>query len=174
MILFFHILYSNLNHYTYNYVHIYLCNTAVSFFTLGQRLGALDLEGNTPPECQEFINEVNNFFDSTTKLLLSVPTYMIYRNKQWKYSVNSQRAVKDLAMKFISKRLDEIKEEDKQLLQQAADDEAPVKVDFLTYLVHSGKMSLDAITANVIDLMTAGVDTVCYLYPQSSCYVVRH
>ena len=119
------------------------------------------MEGNTPPECQEFINEVNNFFDSTMKLFLSVPTYMIYRNKQWKYSVNSQRAVKDLAMKFISKRLDEIKEEDKQLLQQATDDEAPVKVDFLTYLVHSGKMSLDAITANVIDLMTAGVDTVC-------------
>lgn len=119
------------------------------------------MEGNTPPECQEFINEVNNFFDSTLKLFLSVPTYMIYRNKQWKYAVNSQRAVKNLAMKFISKRLDEIKEEDKQLLQQATDDEAPVKVDFLTYLVHSGKMSLDAITANVIDLMTAGVDTVC-------------
>ena len=76
--------------------------------------------------------------------------------------MNSQRAVKDLAMKFISKRLDEIEEEDKQRLQQATEDEVPIKVDFLTYLVHLGKMSLDAITANVIDLMTAGVDTVCY------------
>ena len=76
--------------------------------------------------------------------------------------MNSQRAVKDLAMKFISERLDEIEEEDKQLLQQAAEDEAPVKVDFLTYLVHSEKMGLDAITANVIDLMTAGVDTVSH------------
>ena len=65
-------------------------------------------------------------------------------------------------MKFISKRLDEIKEEDRQLLQQDTADEAPVKVDFLTYLVHSGKMDLGAITANVIDLMTAGVDTVSF------------
>lgn len=120
------------------------------------------MEGNTPPECQEFIDEVGNFFELFAKFFLSVPTYLIYRNKLWRSSVNSQRAVKDLAMKFISKRLDEIKEEDKQLLQQATEDEAPVKVDFLTYLVHSGKMSLDAITANVIDLMTAGVDTVSH------------
>lgn len=120
------------------------------------------MEGNTPPECQEFIDQVGNFFELTMKLFLSIPTYLIYRNKLWRSSVNTQRAVKDLAMKFISKRLDEIKEEDKQLLQQATEDEAPIKVDFLTYLVHSGKMSLDAITANVIDLMTAGVDTVRY------------
>ena len=67
-------------------------------------------------------------------------------------------------MMFITKRLEQIKEEDKQLLlHHDAADEAPVKVDFLTYLVHSGKMSLEAITANVIDLMMAGVDTVsCY------------
>ena len=133
---------------------------AVSFFTLGQRLGALDLDENIPPECQEFIDQVGNFFELTMKLFLSVPTYLIYRNKLWKATVDSQAAVKDLAMKFISKRLKEIKEEDKQLLQQATEDEAPVKVDFLTYLVHSEKMSIDAITANVIDLMTAGVDTV--------------
>ena len=133
---------------------------AVSFFALGQRLGALDLEGNTPPECQEFIDQVGIFFESFMKFFVTVPTYLIYRNKLWRSTVNAQRAVKDLAMKFISARLDEIKEEDKQLLQQATDDEAPVKVDFLTYLVHSGKMSLDAVTANVIDLMTAGVDTV--------------
>ena len=97
------------------------------------------------------------------KLFLSVPTYLIYRNKLWRSSVDSQRAVKELAMKFISKRLEKIEEEDKQLIQQASGDEAPVKVDFLTYLVHSGKMSLNAITANVIDLMTAGVDTVSLL-----------
>lgn len=65
-------------------------------------------------------------------------------------------------MKFITQRLDEIEEKDKQLLQQDTGDEAPVKVDFLTYILHSGKMSLDAITANIIDLLTAGVDTVCY------------
>lgn len=135
---------------------------AVSFFTLGQRLGALDLEGNTPPECQEFINGVRNFFEISAKLLFSIPTYLIYRNKLWRSNVDAQRTVKDLAMKFISKRLDEIEEEDKQLLQQATDDEAPVKVDFLTYLVHSGKMNLDAITANVVDLLAAGVETVCY------------
>lgn len=126
-------------------------------------MGALDLEGNAPPECQEFIDQVGDFFDSTLKVFFSLPVYLIYRNKTWRTAVNCQRAVKDLAMNFITKRLDEIDEESKKLLEQNTEDEVPVKVDFLTYLVHSGKMSLDAITANVIDLMTAGVDTVsCY------------
>lgn len=133
---------------------------AVSFFTLGRRMGALDTEGNAPPECQEFIDQVGVFFESTAQLFLSIPLYYIYRNKLWRTSVNSQRAVKDLAMNFITKRLEEIEEDDAKLLEQHTEDEAPVKVDFLTYLVHSGKMSLNAITANVIDLMTAGVDTV--------------
>ena len=136
--------------------------TAVSFFTLGQRLGALDLEGNAPPECLEFIDKVGDFFELTSKLFLSLPIYRIYRNKLWRNAVKSQRDVKDLAMRFITKRLDEIEEEDKKLLEQHhEDDDPPLKVDFLTYLVHSGKMNLNAITANVIDLMTAGVDTVC-------------
>ena len=149
-------------------VHRYISNSssisAVSFFTLGQRLGALDTDGNTPPECQQFIDEIAGFFENVINLFFSVPNYRIYRNKIWRTTVNSQRAVKDLAMMFITKRLDQIKEEDKQLLlHHDASDEAPVKVDFLTYLVHSGKMSLEAITANVIDLMMAGVKTVsCY------------
>ena len=133
--------------------------TAVSFFTLGRRLGALDVDGATPPECQEFIDKVGLFFESTAKLFFSLPVYRIYRTKAWRTTVNTQRDVKDLAMNFITRRLSEIEEEDK-LLAQHAGDEAPVKVDFLTYLVHSGKMSLNAITANVIDLLTAGVDTV--------------
>ena len=119
------------------------------------------MEGNAPPECQEFIDTVGVFFDLTAKMFLSVPVYRIYHNKLWRDSVKAQRDMKDLAMMFITKRLEEIEEEDKKLLEQHhKDDDPPLKVDFLTYLVHSGKMSLNAITANVIDLMMAGVDTV--------------
>lgn len=52
-------------------------------------------------------------------------------------------------------------EEEKRLLEEGEDDdEPPVGVDFVTFMMHAGKMDLDAIAANAVDLMAAGVDTV--------------
>ena len=53
--------------------------------------------------------------------------------------------------------------------------EAPEKVDILTYLVHSGKQSLEEAATNAVDLMTAGIDTVskysCRILKQSSSQI---
>ena len=52
-------------------------------------------------------------------------------------------------------------EDDKRLLEEGKeDDEPPVGVDFVTFMMHAGKMDLDAIATNAVDLMAAGVDTV--------------
>ena len=39
-------------------------------------------------------------------------------------------------------------------------EEVPAKEDFLTSLMHSGKLSMDQVTGNVVDMHSAGVDTV--------------
>ena len=52
-------------------------------------------------------------------------------------------------------------EEEKRLLEEGKeDDEPPVGVDFITFMMHAGKMDLDTIATNAVDLMAAGVDTV--------------
>ena len=57
-------------------------------------------------------------------------------------------AVKELAMKFIEERLSEIEKDQKALLEKEKDeDEAPDRVDFLTYLFYSGKMALKKLQA---------------------------
>ncbi len=75
------------------------------------------------------------------------------------------RTVHKLAHQFINEKLAEIAEEDKKALEAAtSEEEAPDKVDFITYLVHSGKMSVEEISVNVVDILSAGVETVCIKY----------
>ena len=52
-------------------------------------------------------------------------------------------------------------EEEKRLLKERGDDDdPPVGVDFITFMIHAGKMDLDTISINAFDLIGAGVDTV--------------
>ena len=133
---------------------------AVTFFVLGKRLGALSENGATP-ETQEYIATVGRFFVDLTDLLFALPLYKVYRTKLWKSVVNDQVTLQKLSMKMINKKLAEIEEKDRQALEAASGEEvAPEKVDFITYMVHSGKMSLEELSAIVIDLLSAGVETV--------------
>ena len=134
----------------------------------GKRLGALETTGSIPPDCKEFINQTGQLFSLSTDLLFSLPLYKIYPTKKWKDVVKCQRAVKELAMKFIEEKLSKT-EEHKQMLKKD-NEEAPAKVDFLTYLLYSGKMSLGGITTNIIDLLIAGVDTVRSIITHDAVY----
>ena len=53
--------------------------------------------------------------------------------------------------------MEEIKEKDDNLL---TNDEVPEKVDFLTYMIHCGELSIEEISINAADLLGGGVDTV--------------
>ena len=60
-------------------------------------------------------------------------------------------------------------EEEKRLLEEGQeDDEPPAGVDFITFMMHAGKMDLDTITMNAVDLMSAGIDTV------NHCHGLHH
>ena len=66
-----------------------------------------------------------------------------------------------MARRYINEKLAEIEEADRKALEAASgEEEAPEKVDFVTYLVHSGKMSIEELSVNVVDLLSAGVETV--------------
>ena len=128
---------------------------------MGKRLGSLTSTGEALPESQEFITAVGDIFTGAIELLFALPLYRIYRTKAWKDFVRANIQVHKLARKFINEKLAEIEEENMKALEAAgSEEEAPDKVDFLTYLVHSGKMSIEEVTVNIVDLMTAGVETV--------------
>ena len=58
-------------------------------------------------------------------------------------------------------QLAQVTEEEKRLTEEGAEDDEPaVGVDFVTFMMHAGKMDVDAIAGNAVDLMAAGVDTV--------------
>ena len=128
---------------------------------MGKRLGSLSSSGDVSPDSQEFITTVGKFFSDITDLIFSLPLYRIYPTKIWKSVVSTNIKMYKLATKFINEKLAEIEEEDRKALEAAgSEEEAPDKVDFLTYLVHSGKMSIDEVSANIVDLLSAGVETV--------------
>ena len=85
---------------------------------------------------------------------------MLYPTKNWKDLMKAFQRVFEISMKHIKEKLEEIKEEDTRALENDEDQQAPVGVDFLTYMSHAGKMPLEKITSNAIDLMSAGIDTV--------------
>ena len=130
---------------------------AVAYFVLGKRLGSLEA-GQIPPDCKAFIESVHRFFDVTFELAFSVPFYLLWETKLWKETVDSMASVNNLAMKFIKERMQEITEEEKRALENSK--EVPGEVDFLTYLVHSGKLSPEELSTNTVDLLMAGVETV--------------
>ncbi len=136
--------------------------SAVALFSLGKRIGALTATGETSPESQEFIEHVEKLFNDMVDVLFALPIYMIYPTKKWKDLLELNRTVHKLAHRFIDNKLAEIAEEDRRVLEAASDEEeAPEKVDFITYLVHSGKMSVEEISVNVVDVLSAGIETVC-------------
>ena len=133
---------------------------AVAFFVFGKRFGALSENGATP-ECQEFIAAVERIFVDVIELFFALPLYKIYPTKVWKNIVNDEITMHRLAMNMINEKLAAIEEEDRKALEAASgEEEAPEKVDFITYLVHSGKMSIEEVSVNIIDILSAGVETV--------------
>ena len=129
----------------------------MAYFVLGKRLGCLEA-GQIPPDCKAFIDSVNRSFTSTFELIFAVPFYLLWENKIWKEGVDSMASVNNLAMKFIKERMQEITEEEKRALENS--EEVPGEVDFLTYLVHSGKLSPEVLSSNAVDLLSAGIETV--------------
>ena len=133
---------------------------AIALYMLGKRMGSLKLD--PPPDCVEFINWVDQLFKANLILSLSLPVHNMWENKAMRKFVEAQSNVFRIAHKYVKERVEEIDQLDEKIL--AGSEEAPPKVDFLTYLMHSGTLNMEAMTATVIDMLFAGVDTVRHYY----------
>ena len=112
--------------------------------------------GGAPKECQEYVNHVQNLFLATQQLFTSLPLYKIYPTQSWKLLLESQRHMYEISMRHIEEKVKDIREHD------SGDTEPSDGEDFISYMVHKGQMSLEEVTANAADLLSAGVDTVSY------------
>lgn len=134
--------------------HYYCFHTAVAFFVLGKRLGALDID-NMPPDCQEFISVIQEFFTASQELLFSLPLYKLYPTKTWRKLKEMQIKGYQIGLKFINDRIREVKEK-----EEGGREETNETLDFLTYMIENSGLTLDEISINALDLLGAGVDTV--------------
>ena len=118
------------------------------------------MEDPVPQECQELIDSSQDFLESSQKIVLGPPSYK--NSKAYENFKKSQAKMYNLALKMVEERAKEILEEDQRLAQagESDEEEGPIQVDFLTYLMHSGKMTIGEVATNLTDLMTAAIDTV--------------
>lgn len=123
-------------------------------------MGCLPDPSHAPHDCQLFIEAIGTFFRSSQELALSLPLYKLLNTKPWRNLKESVQTINTNASLHIQQRLNEIKEKDLKAEGQSGEEEVPEKVDFLTYIIHSGQMSLDDIVVNAVDLIGGGVDTV--------------
>ena len=118
------------------------------------------LDDNVPQDCKELIDSIQDMLSSTQRLMSGLPLHIVWPTKEWKYLKQTIKRLYELSLRHVKEKLEEIKEEDQERALEGS--EAPDKVDFLTYLVHSGKQSLEEAAANASDLMKGGVDTVSH------------
>ena len=141
-----------------NYVCLFVCLfvLAITTFVLGKRLGCL--EEQMPPDCKVLIDSLQEMLVATQDLLFNLPLHKIWSTKNWKKLVENTDRVCKVPMAHIKEKLAEIKKDDAELI--AKGEEVPMGVDFITYMVHQGKMDLKKITSNAVDLIGGGVDSV--------------
>ena len=118
------------------------------------------LDDQVPQDCKELIVAVHEMFNSIQSLLSGPPLHIVWSTKQWKFLKKTVKQLDELALNHVREKLEKIRKENQNGTMEGS--EIPDKVDFLTYIMHSGKQSLKEAAANATDLMTSGIDTVRY------------
>ena len=130
-------------------------SAAVGLFVLGKRLGCL--EKVMPQECKGLVNDLHTFLHTTTMMMNGIPFHKLWKNKNWKTLVSCTDRILTYAGDQVKEKIKVI-----ELAEEGDGLETEEGMDFLTYILHSssGKMTVEEIAANAIDLILAGVDTV--------------
>ena len=132
----------------------------MALYTLNKRLGSL--KPNPPPDCEEFIDSVEQTFKTLLDLTLSLPVHNFWENKAMRQFVKAQKNAFRIVDKYVKERADEIGPLDNKML--AGSEEAPPKVDYLTYLMHEGTLNMDDVTTSVLDIFSGGAENVKRIY----------
>ena len=138
-----------------NDIEIIINPAAVCLFVLGKRLGCL--EKVMPQECKGLVDDVHTMLVTTSKMMSGLPFHKLWKNKNWKTLVSSMDGMLSYAGGLVNEKVKRI-----ELAEEGDGLETEEGMDFLTYMLHSssGKMTVEEIAVNAIDLIIAGVDTV--------------
>ena len=121
-------------------------------------MGCLDSGVPIAKHHQEFIDNVQEFISVSQDLLFGLPLYKVFPTKSWKRLEKSQVKINDIAKSYIEEKIKEIK-------SSANLSNQPQKsVDFLTYMILSGQLSVEEASINAMDLLGAGIDTVSIVF----------
>lgn len=66
------------------------------------------------------------------------------------------------AKEQVEQKLQEVKQQAQNNPNGIDDIQAELGMDFVTYMMHSGKMSIEEVVVHAMDLLTAGVDSVSH------------
>ena len=108
-----------------------------------------------PQECKDMVDNIHKFTVVSTEMFFGVPFHKLWRTKKWERLIESLGAIFDYTKGHIDQKIKEIQDGNEEV-----DLQAELGMDFLTYMIHSGQLSIADIAMNAIDLLTAGVDTV--------------
>ena len=112
-----------------------------------------------PQECKDLVDDVHTMLVTTNKMRIGLPFHKLWKNRKWKTLVSSIDRMLTYAGGLVNEKVKEI-----ELAEEFEGDGLEIEegMDFLTYMLHSssGKMTVEEIAANAIDLIIAGVDTV--------------
>ena len=117
------------------------------------------LSDQMPQDCRIFVDQLHEFTTATNKMFFSFPFHKLWRTKKWRSLVNSMNGIYNYCKGHVDKKIKEI-EECSETSANGNGNQAELGMDFLTYMIYSGQLSVEDISVDAIDMLTAGVDTV--------------
>ena len=133
----------------------------ISLFVLGKRMGCLPDPSQAPPDCKSLLQSVHTFFKAKNETAMSdLPLIDQKATKAWRALTDATRNVYTIVLRHIENKIEEIKErEHHRSFELLATPPVPEKVDFLTYMIQAGMLSMQDATLNSFDFIGGGVDT---------------
>ena len=127
----------------------------MAYFVLGDRLGCLGAE--VPEDCKEFIQAAIDFEKSFQRsIILSPFRYGFWPTKDFRTMTKTTEVLTSFASKHMERKVRKIEE----LSTNIDEYKQPVKVDFLTSLLLSTRLSSWQMTSNVVDMLFGGLGPV--------------
>ncbi|ESO95609.1 hypothetical protein LOTGIDRAFT_239424 [Lottia gigantea] len=124
---------------------------ALGWVLLDKRLGCL--EEHVEEKVQNFISSIATMFLTGHQLMIFANVHQKLNTKPWRNHVRSWNTIYEIAQDYIDERMKDVAE------RLSGDIKEGERVDFLTYLVGSGKLSREEIYVNITEVLLGGVDT---------------
>ena len=103
-------------------------------------------------------------FEQAGNLIYVPPYYKYFPSKVWKKHCQAWDTMFDIAGQLVVEEYNKLQQTIKNDKKDSTDSTIrSEELEFLPYVLSQGKLTIKEVTANIIDLMIGGVDTVIYV-----------